>query len=492
MKSLFIPILSVLFFASNYVSPSNPNITSIRNQGSAANKNIVVVFTKNTSAVQVNKKSVFYTSNNLRYYNNNLLRIDRDLNNANKNDILTIQPDKALLPVDLFYNYVTYNYYFAQGDTIVFTFKNDIPFATCINRKTKPADLNYSLYYKKRFKIPLKESNLITLGKDHIPINRLFEKFNNKYLQQQVFLDSLVKSNALSAGLEALYAKQNEYEFAGSILNNKMLEPYANNFFQQHPIDALINDESLLYNDFFHFFLHYPYLSSDGPNISRIKNGHGISLDYKQAYEKVKTVFSNAKVREYMLFYCLQMIEEQEPVETANKYLSKFKADVKDTIYNAYINKNYALKPLVVPGSSMLTNVLQTKKLDYKDLIKASLNNVIYVDLWASWCLPCRASMPAAFRLKEFYKNKKIKFVYISTDVNFTDWETASHAEGLTNDANSFLLIQPKTAALPKQISLKTIPRYLIYNKKGMLVFANAPGPDSPKLKKILNKYLTE
>lgn len=492
MKLLSIPILIILFSASNYFSTFVRNIISIYNQDSAKNKSIVVIFTKNTSAVRVNKKSTFYTSNNLRYYNDNLLRIDRDLNNAGKNDTLIINPNKILLPVDLFYNYVTYNYYFKQGDTIVFSFKNDIPFATCINRKTKPGDLNYSLVYKKRFKIPLKGSNLITFSKDNIPINKLFEKYNSEYLQQEVFLDSLVKNNVLSSDLKALYVKQSEYEFAGKLLRNKLLTAYANNFFVQHPVNTLINDESLLYNDFFHSFLYYPYLWSEELNISRIKTGHGISLDYKQVYEKVKTAFSNIKVREYMLFYCLQMIEEQESVETANNYLLKFKADVKDTIYNSYINKNYALTPVSVSGSSMLTNVLRTKKVDFNTFIKESANSVIYVDLWASWCLPCRASMPASFRLKKSYKNKKVKFVYISIDSRFTDWEIASRAEGLTNDANSFLFIQPKNAALLKQISLKTIPRYLIYNKKGKLIFANAPSPDSPELKKILDNYLIE
>lgn len=373
MKLFLIPILFVLPFASKYFSPFAHNIiASIPNQGPAKNKNIVVIFTKNKSN-HVNKKSVFYTPNNLRYYNNNLLRVDRGLNNVDRNDILTINSDKTLLPVDLFYNYVTYNYYFKQGDTIVFSFKNDIPFATCINRKTRPGDLNYSLDYKKRFKIPLKGSNLITLSKDNTPLNKLFEKFNSKYLQQQIFLDSLVKSNVLSPDLEALYAKQNEYGFASEILKNKLLKQYADNFLQQYPINTLINDESLLYNDFFHYFLSYPYLWNDELNISRINSGHAISLDYKQAYEMVKTAFSNTKVREFMLFYCLQMIEEQESVETANNYLLKFKADVKDTIYNSYINKNYALTPINVSGSSMLTNLSQTKKLDYNHFIKESI-----------------------------------------------------------------------------------------------------------------------
>src|SRR5690606_14264937 len=145
-----------------------------------------------------------------------------------------------------------------------------------------------------------------------------------------------------------------------------------------------------------------------------------------------------------------------------------------------------------VAGTSMLANLKETENIDFKEYIKESANKVIYVDLWASWCMPCRAVMPASIDLRENYKDDPINFVYISIDSKYTDWEKASEDESLSDYENSFLLLSPKTAALPKEIALTTIPRYLIFNKKGTLVFDNAPAPNNPELKKILDNYIKE
>ena len=41
-------------------------------------------------------------------------------------------------------------------------------------------------------------------------------------------------------------------------------------------------------------------------------------------------------------------------------------------------------------------------------------------------------------------------------------------------------------------LQLKTIPRYLIYDKTGKLVHKNAPSPESIEIREELNKYLKE
>lgn len=452
-------------------------------------KVIIVIFQKN-ALNNINKKGTFYTSNNIRYYNRGMQRVDRDLNNNYKNDTLSIYTEKDRLPVDLFYNYITFNYYLKSGDTVLFTFKNDIPIAFLKNRKPKLYDLNYSLAYRKRFTKPLKGSNMIRLTRDNGTKDKLFQKFYAGYKAEDQFLDSLLQADLLSSDVCAFYKNRNRYEFSGNVLVNGLIAEYDKVLSPKYALTALVNNDSLLYDDYFHNFLIWQYLWSDELNINKINNGHGTSLDYAQAYDKLRPTVSNAKVRDYLLFYCLQMIQEEQPAATLALYLKKFRTDVKDTIYTAFINKNIAGNLISAPGHSMLSNLKGTGRIDFNNLLKESRGKIIYVDLWASWCMPCRAALPASLRLKNKYKTKPVTFIYISIDSKFTDWEKGADDEGLSTYKDSYLLIDAKTAALVKQLSIKTIPRYLIYDQTGELVYDNAPGPNSLELEKILDKYL--
>ena len=42
----------------------------------------------------------------------------------------------------------------------------------------------------------------------------------------------------------------------------------------------------------------------------------------------------------------------------------------------------------------------------------------VYIDIWATWCGPCRAEIPSLKKMEELYHNKNIEFVSISIDVD--------------------------------------------------------------------------
>ena len=47
---------------------------------------------------------------------------------------------------------------------------------------------------------------------------------------------------------------------------------------------------------------------------------------------------------------------------------------------------------------------------------------LVYVDVWATWCRPCRAELPALNLLEKDYHNKEILFVSVSVDKNKEEW----------------------------------------------------------------------
>jgi thiol-disulfide isomerase/thioredoxin len=162
-----------------------------------------------------------------------------------------------------------------------------------------------------------------------------------------------------------------------------------------------------------------------------------------------------------------------------------------------------------------LSNNQQNYKQNYKsNLAKSKLNNTmspsfdyenhkggktkladlagkyVYVDVWATWCGPCRAEIPSLKAIEEKYHGKKIEFVSISIDVakdhekwkNFvTDKSLGGVQLFADKDWNSDFM---------KGYGINSIPRFILIDPNGKIVKSDAARPSNPELKEELDKLL--
>ncbi|MFY0482557.1 TlpA family protein disulfide reductase [Flavobacterium sp. PLA-1-15] len=114
----------------------------------------------------------------------------------------------------------------------------------------------------------------------------------------------------------------------------------------------------------------------------------------------------------------------------------------------------------------------------------------VYIDIWATWCGPCRAEIPYLKQVEEKFHNKNIEFVSISIDTQKDQekWKKFVNEKELggiqlfaDNDWNS---------AFVKQMGITGIPRFILIDPKGKIVNANADRPSSPKLIEVLEALL--
>ena len=111
----------------------------------------------------------------------------------------------------------------------------------------------------------------------------------------------------------------------------------------------------------------------------------------------------------------------------------------------------------------------------------------VYVDVWATWCGPCKKEIPFLKEMDEEYKGKNIAFVSLSIDkMEHKDkWLKMIEDEDLKgiqiladNDWNSEFV----TA-----YNIKGIPRFILIDTEGNIVNSNAPRPSDPSLKEVLS-----
>ena len=114
----------------------------------------------------------------------------------------------------------------------------------------------------------------------------------------------------------------------------------------------------------------------------------------------------------------------------------------------------------------------------------------VYVDVWATWCGPCRAEIPSLKKVEEKYHGKNIEFVSISIDVakDHEKWKSFVAEKQLggvqlfaDKDWNSDFI---------KAYGVTGIPRFILIDPSGKIVKADAPRPSSPDLQKTLDTLL--
>lgn len=113
---------------------------------------------------------------------------------------------------------------------------------------------------------------------------------------------------------------------------------------------------------------------------------------------------------------------------------------------------------------------------------------VVLVDVWATWCGPCKVEIPHLKTLEEEMKGKNVAIVSVSVDEekDKEKWKKFIVDEKLGGTQ----LYAKGWSDIAKFYQINGIPRFLLFDKDGKLITHDAPRPSNPDLKKMIEKYL--
>lgn len=109
----------------------------------------------------------------------------------------------------------------------------------------------------------------------------------------------------------------------------------------------------------------------------------------------------------------------------------------------------------------------------------------IFLNMWATWCGPCRAEMPGIDELyKKVKDNDKIVFVMLSLDKR----ENFTKVVSFTKEKGYAFPVYVPSGYLPEQLQVPSIPTTLVINSEGKIVSkeTGTTNYDTPKFKKFL------
>jgi len=121
-----------------------------------------------------------------------------------------------------------------------------------------------------------------------------------------------------------------------------------------------------------------------------------------------------------------------------------------------------------------------------KTSLESLKGKYVYIDVWATWCGPCRQEIPSLQKVEQQYEGKNIEFVSISIDAkkDYEKWKKLVTDQKLggvqlvaDNDWNSQFV---------KDFAIDGIPRFILVGPDGNIVNADAPRPSDPQLISLL------
>ncbi|MCG8582013.1 MAG: TlpA family protein disulfide reductase, partial [Bacteroidales bacterium] len=108
----------------------------------------------------------------------------------------------------------------------------------------------------------------------------------------------------------------------------------------------------------------------------------------------------------------------------------------------------------------------------------------VYIDIWATWCAPCKKEFPYLDQLKKNLKDYNIAFIGFSLDKekDREKWKAMVKEMNLGGTQ----LHNPEWSSADSQFGITGVPHFAIINPDGKLMFNRAPRPSTGITERLL------
>lgn len=163
--------------------------------------------------------------------------------------------------------------------------------------------------------------------------------------------------------------------------------------------------------------------------------------------------------------------------------------------YRRYLNDDLAMKRALPKGASSPS----FNEYENFDGSKTSLSDLkgkyVYIDVWATWCGPCKAEIPSLKKIEKEYHGKNIAFVSMSIDDDRShggSWDKANEdwKKMVTEkELGGIQIFAPKgwQSEFVQNYKINGIPRFILIDPNGDIVSSSAPRPSSKELIKLFD-----
>ena len=298
-----------------------------------------------------------------------------------------------------------------------------------------------------------------------------FDQYLKKIEVKEQDALKLMKANGLKGigDFEEIEAGRIRYSFGNQLL----MYPFAHRFMAGDPsyepdqeyydvIDSYLVDNELWADlDQFRDFV------AEAAHVLDAEN-RNLRSAYPKTVAQMRFVadrFESEKVRNTLLHGLAYAYVDRYGVDDIQDMENIYRTYVKDTVLTAKYDKVREKWNLASTGK--LSPDFKAVDLAGKEYSLADFaGKYVYIDLWATWCGPCRQELPHLKALEEKFDDAQIEFVSISVDSEKDKWEkmvkdrNMSGVQLYLGSKNSFL----------DAYKVSAIPRFILLDKEGKII----------------------
>ena len=219
------------------------------------------------------------------------------------------------------------------------------------------------------------------------------------------------------------------------------------------------------------------------PEAERNKLIFANNYNYRKSVTKGKVL--DRVLSEKMIDIIEELIDETAFVDSI---MNDFRSSCKNPDYINEINQNYKIACALKKGLAAPDFTLVDDKGE-KISLSSFKDKVVYIDFWATHCVPCLGQMPKSKVLMEKFKdNPDVAFIFVNVKDNMNTWKnyiSKNKSKGQQLFAN-----KSESKILETNFNFDGIPHYVLINKDGTIIDSDAetPGLIEPQIRLLLQQ----
>lgn len=312
---------------------------------------------------------------------------------------------------------------------------------------------------------------------------------------KQEHLDQYLRSHT---NLNTDFVENEKFSLELELLSQKLTYPLRHKFLLKKEVENLPSDyysfmEDIDLNDEKRYKSNQAYANFVRNYISVLSAKAGKDLAYLEGVlGHIEAKINSPFIKESLLHLSLMEYLQFHDVAGTEKYVEEFKAMASNEKYKEELSILYK-KALMLAKGKPAPDFTYVNTEGKEVSLESFKGKYVYIDVWATWCGPCLAEMPALKEIeKEYHDNKEIVFLGVSIDQQSAKEKWLKMIADKEIGGVQLLADKDWRSSIVKDYLIEGIPKYVLVDKEGNILNKEAPRPSNPELKEILEGLLEE